>query len=182
MVVGIILTGIWIEFARRESRPRVLTGKESVLLADFENTTGESVFDGALNEGLAVTLGQSPFLELASRERVRDTLRFMGRSPDERVRISLAREVCERLGTEALIAGSIGRMGNAYVISIEAVACNDGSELGREQFQAENKERVLPELGKAGRRLRNRLGESLASIQKFDVPIQQATTPSLEAL
>ena len=181
-VVGIILTGMWIEFARRELRPRVLTGKESVLLADFENTTGEPVFDGALNEGLAVTLGQSPFLELASRERVRDTLRFMGRSPDERVRISFAREVCERLGTEALIAGSIGRIGNAYVISIEAVACNDGSELGREQFQAENKERVLPELGKAGRRLRNRLGESLASIQKFDVPIQQATTPSLEAL
>jgi DNA-binding winged helix-turn-helix (wHTH) protein/tetratricopeptide (TPR) repeat protein len=180
VAMAVLLT--CIEFVRRGSRPRVLTGMESVLLADFENTTGEPVFDGALNEGLAVTLGQSPFLELASRERVRDTLRFMGRSPDERVRISFAREVCERLGSEALIAGSIGRIGKAYVISIDALACNDGSELGREQFQAENKEQVLPELGKAGRRLRNRLGESLASIQKFDVPIQQATTPSLEAL
>jgi eukaryotic-like serine/threonine-protein kinase len=182
IAAALLLTGIRIEFVRSRSRPRVLSGKESVLLADVENTTGEPVFDGALNEGLAVTLGQSPFLELASRERVRDTLRFMGRSPDERVRISFAREVCERLGTEALIAGSIGRLGSAYVISIDAVACNDGSELGREQFQVENKERVLPELGKAGRRLRKRLGESVASIQKFDVPIQQATTPSLEAL
>jgi DNA-binding winged helix-turn-helix (wHTH) protein/tetratricopeptide (TPR) repeat protein len=182
IAAAFLLTGMGIEYVRLHSRARVLTGKESVLLADFENTTGEPVFDGALNEGLAVTLGQSPFLELASRERVRDTLRFMGRSPDERVRISFAREVCERLGTEALIAGSIGRIGKAYVISIDALACNDGSELGREQFQAENRERVLPELGKAGRRLRNRLGESLASIQKFDVPIQQATTPSLEAL
>jgi DNA-binding winged helix-turn-helix (wHTH) protein/tetratricopeptide (TPR) repeat protein len=183
VILGALAVWVAVRQVRRGSASsRTLNRKDSVLLVDFENTTGEPVFDGALNEGLAVALGQSPFLDLASRARIRETLGFMGRSPEEPVRLPFAREVCERLGSEALIAGAIARLGNTYVISLDAQACNDGSVLAREQVQAKRREEVLVELGKAGRRLRGRLGESLASIEKFDVPIQQATTPSLEAL
>lgn len=182
VALAVLLVAVGIRSLRNGSPARILTEKDSVLLADFENTTGEPIFDGALNEGLAVTLGQSPFLAIVSRDRIRQTLPFMGHSPDERVQLPFAKEVCERLGSRALIAGSIARLGNAYVVSIDALECSDGSVFAREQVQAKNKEQVLPELGKAGSRLRKRLGESLASIEKFDVPIQEATTPSLEAL
>ncbi|MBZ5506661.1 MAG: winged helix-turn-helix domain-containing protein [Acidobacteriia bacterium] len=159
-----------------------LSVKDSILLADFENSTGESVFDGTLKEGMAVELGQSPFLELASTQRVRETLRLMGRPAEAKVLMPLAREVCQRLGTKVLIAGSITRLGTTYVVSIEADNCADATTLAREQVEARNKEEVLPLLGKAASRMRARLGESLATIQKFDVPLEQATTTSLEAL
>jgi DNA-binding winged helix-turn-helix (wHTH) protein/tetratricopeptide (TPR) repeat protein len=162
--------------------PAPLSEKDSIFLADFENSTGEPVFDGALKEGMAVELGQSPFLDLASTDRVRETLQFMGRSPGERLQLPLARELCERMGSKALISGSIARLGSTYVIAVEALGCADGTALAREQVEANSKEEVLPLLGKVAARLRAKLGESLNSIQKFDVPVQQATTSSLEAL
>ncbi len=179
VVLMVIAGSLWLRHARAVS---ALSEKDSILLTDFENSTGEEVFDGALKEGMAVELGQSPFLDLISNDRVRDTLRFMGRSPDEAVRWPLAREVCERLGAKALISGSVAQVGTSYVLAVEALNCADASVLAREQVEARNKEEVLPVLGKVGSKLRGRLGESLSSIRRFDVPIVEATTPSLEAL
>ena len=166
----------------RSSSVHALTEKDSVLLADFENSTGEPVFDGALKQAIAIELGQSPFLDLVSTDHVRDTLKFMGRSPDEPIRSPLAREVCQRASAKALIAGSIARLGNSYVLAVNAMNCADATTLAQQQFEASRKEDVLPLLGKAASKLRSQLGESLTSIQRFDTPIAQATTPSLEAL
>jgi DNA-binding winged helix-turn-helix (wHTH) protein/tetratricopeptide (TPR) repeat protein len=181
--VTVVLLVLALGIARdRRSAPATLGERDSILLADFENTTGEPVFDGALKEEMAVELGQSPFLDLASTDRVRETLQFMGRSPGERVQLPLARELCQRMGSTVLISGSIARLGSAYVIAVEALGCTDGTALAREQVEANSKEAVLPVLGKVAARLRAKLGESLNSIQKFDVTIEQATTSSLEAL
>jgi eukaryotic-like serine/threonine-protein kinase len=181
--VAVVLVGIagtlWL---RHTSAQSALSEKDSILLADFENSTHEEVFDGALKEGTAVELGQSPYLDLISNDRVRDTLRHMGRSPDEPVRLPLAREVCERVGAKVLITGSIAQVGTSYVLALDAVDCTDSDVLVREQVEARNREEVLPVLGKATSKLRGRLGESLNSIRRFDVPIVEATTPSLEAL
>jgi DNA-binding winged helix-turn-helix (wHTH) protein/tetratricopeptide (TPR) repeat protein len=173
------VAGLWMLHVRAAP---VLTEKDSVLLTDFENTTGEVVFDGALKEGMAVELGQSPFLDVVADDRVRETLHFMGRSPDESIRLPLAREVCQRLGSKALISGSLARLGTSYVVAVEAANCSDATALAREQVEAKTKEDVLPVLGNVGARLRRKLGESLSSIQQFDAPIVQATTPSLNAL
>jgi eukaryotic-like serine/threonine-protein kinase len=158
-----------------------LTGKDSVLIADFANTTGDAVFDGTLRQAVAVQLGQTPFLNVVSEERVRETLRYMERSPDERVTRDLAREIALRQGIEALLVGSIASLGRHYVISLEAVSAASGDTVAREQVEAESRERVLARLGEATTRLRSKLGESLASIERFSAPIEQATTPSLEA-
>jgi eukaryotic-like serine/threonine-protein kinase len=166
-------------------RPRLspgLTAQDSVLLADFANSTGEPVLDDTLKEGVAVNLGQSPFLNLIANDRVRETLRFMGRSPDERVESGLAREICQRAGAKALIFGTVSRLGPAYVIAIEAANCADGTAIAREQVTAKNQEALLPALSRATAKLRGKLGESLGSVERFGVPIEQATTPSLEAL
>jgi eukaryotic-like serine/threonine-protein kinase len=158
-----------------------LTEKDTILLTDFVNTTGDTVFDGTLKQALAVQLGQSPFLSMFSEDRVRSALRFMGRSPDERVTRDVAREICQREGLKAMLAGSIASLGSQYVITLEAANVQTGDAIAREQAEAESKEQVLRALGEAATKLRKKLGESLASIQKFDAPIEQATTSSLEA-
>ncbi len=164
------------------NRAPALTDKDTVLLADFVNTTGDAVFDGTLKQALAVQLEQSPFLNIFPDERVRETLRFMGRSPDERVTRDVAREICQRQGLKAMLLGSIASLGRNYVITLEAINSQTGDAIARQQVEAESKEQVLRTLGRAASQLRERLGESLGSIQKFDTPIEQATTSSLEAL
>ncbi len=163
-------------------RGPALTEKDTIVLLDFVNSTGDAVFDGTLKQALAVQLGQSPFLNIFSDQQVRDALRFMGRSPDERVTKDLAREICERQGLKALLAGSISGLGSHYVITLEALNGHTGEAIAREQAEAENKEQVVKKLGEIATKLREKLGESLASIQKFDAPVEQATTSSLEAL
>lgn len=164
------------------NRTSALTDKDTVLLADFVNTTGEAVFDGTLKQALAVHLGQSPFLNIFPEERVREALRFMGRSPEERLTKDVAREICERQGLKALLTGSIASLGSNYVITLEAINARTGESIAREQVEASSKEQVLSSLGKAASELREKLGESLGSIKQHDVPIEQATTSSLEAL
>lgn len=164
------------------NRAPALTEKDTILLADFVNTTGDPVFDGALKQALAVQLEQSPFLNIFPDQRVQETLRLMGRSPDERVTKDVAREICERQGIKALLTGSIASIGSRYVIGLEAINAHTGDVIAREQVEAESKEEVLSILGKATTKLRGELGESLRSIEKFDAPIEQATTSSLEAL
>ena len=159
-----------------------LTDRDTVLLTDFVNTTGEPVFDGTLKQALAVHLGQTPFLNLFPEERVRETLRFMGRSPDDRITRDVGREICERQGIKAMLTGSIASLGSHYVITLEATNPRSGDPIAREQIEAESKEKVLASLGTAASNLRQKLGESLSSIQKYDVSIEQATTSSLEAL
>lgn len=163
------------------NRRPVLTEQDTILLADFANTTGDSIFDGTLKQGLAVQLGQSPFLHLFPDIRVRQTLRLMGRLPDERVTAEIGQEICERQGLKALITGAIAPLGSHYVISLEAVNGRSGEVLAREQTEAETKEKVLKALSQAASHMREKLGESLGSIQKFDAPLE-VTTSSLEAL
>ncbi|HET6889481.1 MAG TPA: tetratricopeptide repeat protein, partial [Pyrinomonadaceae bacterium] len=158
-----------------------LTEKDTILLADFDNTTGDAVFDGTLKQALAAQLSQSPFLNIFGDERIREALRFMGRSADERLMRDVALEICQRQGLKALLAGSISSLGSHYVITLEAINAQSGDAITREQVEAESKEQVLKKLGEASTKLREQLGESLASIQKFDAPIEQATTSSLEA-
>jgi DNA-binding winged helix-turn-helix (wHTH) protein/tetratricopeptide (TPR) repeat protein len=157
------------------------TDKDSILIADFANGTGDDVFDGTLRRAMAVQLGQSPFVNVFPEERVRETLRYMGRSPDDRVTPELAREVAQRRGVTAVLAGSISSLGRHYVIDLEAVNAATGETMVREQAEAESREKVLGRLGEAAARFREKLGESLGSIERFAAPIEQATTPSLEA-
>jgi tetratricopeptide (TPR) repeat protein len=151
------------------------------VLADFANTTGDPVFDDALKQALAVDLGQSPFINILSDRKVGETLRLMGRQPSDRITQEIARELCVRTGSKAIILGSISNLGGQYVIGVDAVGCSSGDSLAKEQEEAASKQEVLKTLGKAAASLRGKLGESLASIQKFDVPVE-ATTASLEAL
>jgi eukaryotic-like serine/threonine-protein kinase len=161
---------------------RALTEKDSILLTDFVNTTDDPVFDGTLKQALAVQLEQSPYLNVFPQERVRNTLRFMGRSADERLTPDLARDVCQREGIKAVLNGTISNIGSQYVVDVNAINCQTGDSLAREQVQAGKKEQVLAAVGKAASNLRGKLGESLASVQKFDAPVEEATTSSLEAL
>jgi eukaryotic-like serine/threonine-protein kinase len=185
--VLVILAGLGVIGYRLRSGSRTpatsttLTEKDTVVLADFDNTTGDSVFDDALKQALAVQLGQSPFLNILSQRRVEETLHLMGRPSTEKITRDVARELCIRTGSKAIVLGSISNLGGQYIIGINAVACNTGDTLADEQEQAATKQDVLKALGKASTELRTRLGESLASVQKFDVPVE-ATTPSLEAL
>ncbi|MGI8899215.1 MAG: protein kinase domain-containing protein [Pyrinomonadaceae bacterium] len=179
-VLFVLAVGAFIFFYL--NRAQALTDKDTILLADFVNTTGEPVFDGTLKQALAVQLGQSPFLNIFPEDRVRETLRFMGRPPEERVTKDIAREICERQGIKAMLTGSIASLGSNYVITLEAVNAQSGESIAREQVEAGSKEQVLSSLGKAASDLREKLGESLSSIKKHDVPIEQATTSSLEAL
>jgi len=164
------------------NRAQALTEKDTIVLADFVNTTGDPVFDGTLKQALAVQLGQSPFLNIYTDERVREALRFMGRSPDERITKDIAREICQRQGLKAMLTGSVSSLGSNYVITLEAVNAQTGESIARQQVEAGSKEQVLSSLGKAASELREKLGESLSSIKKHDVPIDQATTSSLDAL
>ena len=182
VVAVLLLAGTAAGFYFYYNRAKPLTDKDTVLLADFVNTTGEQVFDGTLKQALAVHLGQTPFLNLFPEERVRETLRFMGRSPDERITRDIGREICQRQGIRALLTGSIASLGNNYVITVEAVNPDSGNPFAHEQIEAESKEKVLSALSTAAWNLRKKLGESLASMEKYDVSIEQATTSSLEAL
>ena len=163
-------------------RTPALTDKDTILLADFVNSTGDAVFDGTLKQGLAVQLGQSPFLDIFSDDRVSDALKLMGRAQNERVTREIGREICQRQGLKAMLAGSIASLGSNYVITLEVINAQTGDVIAREQTEARGKEQVLRSLGEASTRLREKLGESLASIQKFDAPLEQVTTSSLEAL
>ncbi len=158
-----------------------LTEKDTVVLADFTNSTGDPLFDDALKQALGVQLGQSPFLNILSDRRVEETLRLMGRPSNERITRDIARELCIRTGSKAFLLGSISNLGGQYVIGVDAVGCNSGDTLAKEQEEAAGKQEVLKALGKAASSLRGKLGESLTTIQRFDVPVE-ATTPSLEAL
>ena len=161
---------------------RALTEKDSILITDFVNTTGDPVFDGTLKKAMAVDLGQSPYFNLFSEEKARQTLKFMGRPPDERINREIGREICQRNQVRAMLTGSISNLGGQYVITLEAVNAATGDSLGQAEAQATGKEQVLAAVGQAGSKLREKLGESLSSIQKFDKPLQEATTSSLEAL
>jgi tetratricopeptide (TPR) repeat protein len=159
-----------------------LSEKDTVLLADFVNRTGDEVFDNTLRQALAVQLEQTPFLNFFPDERVRETLRYMGRQPNERVTKELAREIGQRQGVKAVLAGTIVRFDRRYSITLEAASSQTGETIASAMAEAEGKDQVLRALTAAATRLRQRLGESLASIQKFDAPLEQATTSSLDAL
>jgi eukaryotic-like serine/threonine-protein kinase len=166
----------------RSAHAAKLTEKDTVVLADFANTTGDAVFDGTLKQALAVDLDQSPFLRVVPPAQVQKTLGFMGRSPDERLTVDLARDLCLRMGSKAMLSGSIASLGTQYVLTLNAINCQTGDSLAQQQAEASSKEQVLSALGTAVSKLRSTLGESLASVQKFDVPIEQVTTASLDAL
>jgi eukaryotic-like serine/threonine-protein kinase len=163
-------------------RAPALTTEDEILIADITNTTGDPVFDDTLKQALTVQLRQSPFLNLVSDDRVQESLRFMGRSPEERLVETTAREVCQRQNVKAMLAGSIAPLGTRYVVALQAMNCANGDILASEQVQVDRKEDVLSGLGRGVSALREQLGESLASIARFDVPIGEATTPSLDAL
>jgi eukaryotic-like serine/threonine-protein kinase len=163
-------------------KTKALTAKDSIVLTDFTNTTGDAVFDGTLKTALQVSLAQSPFLSLVPDQDVVHTLTLMGKPPDTRVTPEIGREICQRNNTKAFLHGSIASMGTEYVVTLEAMNAATGELIGQEQAQAASKEKVLDALGETSTKLRSKLGESLASIQKFDTPLQEATTSSLEAL
>jgi tetratricopeptide (TPR) repeat protein len=153
-----------------------------VVLADFDNKTGDAVFDDTLRQGLAVQLEQSPFLSLVSQDRIQQILQMMGKPADIRLSLSIAREVCQRTGSSAVLIGSIAQIGSRYLMTLEAVNCINGDSLASTEAQAIDKNHVLDALGKTASEIRNRLGESLSTVQKFDTPLVLATTSSLEAL
>ena len=184
LAVGILalvaLLAVFLYFHFR--RPPQLTDKDVIVIADFANTTGDPVFDSTLKEALAVDLEQSPFLNVLSDRRLSETLKLMGRTPDQRITQDVGRDVCMRTASKALLAGSISSLGSHYEIVLKAVSCKAGDLLGAAQAEAESREKILQTLGEAAATLRGKLGESLASVQKFDKPLDEATTPSLEAL
>jgi eukaryotic-like serine/threonine-protein kinase len=166
----------------RSHRAKPLTEKDAVVLADFINTTGDSVFDGTLRQGLSAQLEQSPFLNLLSDQQIAKTLALMTQPKDARLTSELARDICQRTASAATIEGSISSLGSEYVVGLKAVNCHSGELLAQEQVTASSKEQVLKALGEAATKLREKLGESLASVQKYDAPAESVTTPSLEAL
>jgi eukaryotic-like serine/threonine-protein kinase len=178
VLAGAAIGGSWL---LRHSGSKI-TAKDTIVVADFANSTGDPLFDETLKTALTVALNQSPFLSVVSDNKVSSTLKLMTRTGDTRLTPDLAREVCQRLDSKAYITGSIAGLGNQYVVALKAVACQTGDTLAQEQTAANGKEKVLNALGEAAAKLRGELGESLASVQKFDVPLYQATTSSLEAL
>jgi len=177
LVVALVAGGLYYRWHR--SKP--LTDKDTVVLADFDNKTGDAVFDDALKQALTVELGQSPFITVLSDRKVNQTLHLMGRAPNERITVDVGRELCLRTGSKAVLGGTISNLGSHYLIDLNAVACSTGDALAEEQGEATSKETVLKALSQASSRLRSKLGESLPSVQKFEVPVE-ATASSLEAL
>ena len=174
-----VAAGVFFFFPRHT---HALTEKDTVVLSDFVNTTGDGVFDGTLKQALAVQLEQSPYLNLLPESKIQDALHFMGRKPDERITKDLAREISQRENAKAIISGSIASLGSNYVITTEATNAQTGDVLARQQVEAAGKEQVLKSLDKAATDLRQKLGESLASVQQFTTPLELATTSSLAAL
>ncbi len=181
VLVGLLLiiaaTAAWVYFKRTPT----LTNKDTILLADFENQTGEAIFDKMLKQGVAIQLQQTPFLHLFPEAQMRHELTLMKRQVNERVTAEIAREICERQNLKAFIAGSITPLGSRYVLTLEALNGQSGETLAHEQVEAEGKEQVLKALSQAATQLREKLGESLSSIQRFDRPLQEGTTAKPEA-
>ena len=182
-VAAVVLLGLaigaWLRYGHKRN---ALGHNDTIVLADFANGTGDPVFNDALRQGLAVQLEQSPFLSLISEKLIQQNLRLMGQSPDARLTPELARDLCQRAGSKAYIAGSISNLGKDYLIAIHAVNCATGDSLAQQQVQATGKEKVLDALGRAAAKVREELGESISTVQQLDTPLAQATTPSLEAL
>jgi eukaryotic-like serine/threonine-protein kinase len=180
LAILLVVLGVfaYLHFHRR---PR-LTDKDSIVLADFANTTGDPVFDGTLRQGLSIQLEQSPFLNLLSDQRIEQTLLLMARSKDTRLTAEVAREVCQRTASAAVLSGFIAQVGSHYLLTLYAVNCSDGDQLASAQEQANDKNHVLDALGRMTTEIRSKLGESLASVQKLDTPLDNVTTPSLQAL
>jgi len=173
---------IAIVFGIRQRQSHKLTEHDTLVLADFNNSTGDPVFDDTLKQAISVQLAQSPFLNILSDAKIRATLKLMAKPPGTKLTPEVADDLCQRAGSKAYITGSIASLGSQYVIGVDAINCETGDALVKEQVTATSKEQVLKALGDATTKLRKRLGESLATIQKFDAPISEATTPSLEAL
>jgi eukaryotic-like serine/threonine-protein kinase len=178
VVIGLGIGG-WLYFGRR---PHPLSETDTIVLADFSNSTGDAVFDDTLKQALGVSLRQSPFFNIISDDTVGETLQLMTRPPGTPLTPDVAREVCQRAGSRAYISGSIAKIGTEYVVVLKAVSCASGETLALKQAQAAGKEKVLDAMGGVATKLRAELGESLSSIQTFDAPLEQATTPSMEAL
>jgi eukaryotic-like serine/threonine-protein kinase len=177
--LAVVALGIGLVFTRRTS---ALTEKDSILLTEFVNTTGDSVFDGTLKQALAVQLEQSPYLNVFPQSRIQDALKYMGKPSEERVTSDVGREICQRVGVKAMLTGSIANLGSHYVITLGAVNAQSGDTLASEQVEAESKEQVLKALDQGASQLRQKLGESLASVKQFAKPLEMATTSSLDAL
>jgi DNA-binding winged helix-turn-helix (wHTH) protein/tetratricopeptide (TPR) repeat protein len=179
---GLLLIAILVSAVLIFGRPAKLSDKDIVVLADFTNTTGDPVFDDALRQGLSSQLEQSPFLHLLSDERVAQTLSLMAQPKDSRLTHERAREVCQRTASAAVLDGTIAQVGTQYLLTLKAINCSNGESLGSAEEQAIDKDRVLDALGKVASKIRNQLGESLASVEKYDAPAENVTTSSLEAL
>ncbi|MGB2890323.1 MAG: protein kinase [Candidatus Acidiferrales bacterium] len=179
LVVAALLAAALYWYSRQSPK---LTEKDSIVVADFTNTTGDAVFDGTLRQGLTVQLEQSPFLSQVSEDQIQQTLKLMGQSADARLTPEIAREICQRTGSAAVLNGSIAQIGTLYNVILKAVNCANGQSLASAEAQAGDKNHVLDALGKAASEIRTKLGESLSTVQKFDTPVEQASTPSLEAL
>jgi len=180
ILVAAAIAGMFY-FRSRQTAHR-LTEKDTIVLADFANSTGDAVFDDTLKQALSVALNQSPFLNVLSENKVAATLKLMSRPAGTKLTPEVTHELCQRAGSKAYIAGSIASLGSEYVLGLKAVNCQSGDPLAEEQVTAASKEKVLDELGEVASKLRGELGESLGTVQKFDVPLEQATTPSLDAL
>ena len=181
-VIAVIMgvgAAAWLVYPRHA---HALKSTDTVVLADFANSTGDAVFDDTLKQGLATDLQQSPFFNILPERKMRDTLKLMGRKPDERVTAEMAQDICQRTQSQAVIAGSISSLGSEYVVGLNALNCQTGGSLASETVQSAKKENVLNALDRAATQLRQQVGESLSSIQKYGTPLSQATTPSLEAL
>jgi eukaryotic-like serine/threonine-protein kinase len=178
LVVMTVATGSYFYFHRTSK----LTDRDSIVVADFTNSTGDPIFNGTLRQGLTVQLDQSPFLSLVSDERIQQTLGLMGQSRDTRLTPQIARELCRRTDSTAVLDGAIAQIGTQYSIILQAINCASGESVASAGAQASDKNHVLDALGKASSQIRSKLGESLSTIRKFDTPVEQATTPSLEAL
>jgi serine/threonine protein kinase/tetratricopeptide (TPR) repeat protein len=179
LVVVALAVGGWLLFYHKA---HALSDKDTIVLADFTNTTGDAVFDGTLRQGLSVQLEQSPFLSIISDLQIQQTLQMMGQKPDAKLTPEIARELCQRTGSAAVLGGSIGQIGTQYLLTLKAVNCSSGESLASTDAQASDKNHVLDALGKTASEIRNKLGESVSTVQKFDTPLEQATTPSLAAL
>jgi DNA-binding winged helix-turn-helix (wHTH) protein/tetratricopeptide (TPR) repeat protein len=180
--IAVLAAGIAGGLLWRARQARRLTEKDTIVLGDFANSTGDAVFDGTLREGLSVELEQSPFLSLLSEEGIHHTLRMMGQPANARLTPAIVREVCQRTSSAAALDGSIALIGTRYNLILKAVHCASGDLLASTEAQANDKSHVLDALGKVGSEMRSKLGESLSSLQKYNTPLEQATTPSLEAL
>src|SRR6202167_2273935 len=178
LVIGLGVGG-WLFFSRKA---HALTDQDTIVLADFDNKAGDAVFDGTLRQGLSVQLEQSPFLSIIPDQQIQQTLQMMDQKPDVKLTPEIARELCQRAGSAAVLDGSITQIGTPYLLTLKAVNCVNGESLASTEAQASDKSHVLDALGTMASEIRNKLGESLSTVQKFDTPLEQATTPSLDAL